>query len=193
MGIEEDEMRLRHRGPSFTADDKADRLIRNAILPGKIDWTSPFSGSLSDRTNIVFSQFGAWMFCAARVLLSATTNFVRHIFLLASALQVGRIAARRVVAFVADDDSGYIAACETAGNAVGVQASAPFTDGDPHSSVSPKVYLSNPRPTLIGAAFIDVAPKVFYLLRTQVRNCYRIVNRHADLLRSSVCLGASSC
>lgn len=153
---------LRDMYPILAIDDLADHCMRHAIGTGEFSPLLALSRKFSDFGYLFFVQFchvmlrtlRSWWICA-----TSLTSHVVNVVLMRSEKQVGRIAAGRIVAVVADIHALWNwPIMQFVAKAMGVNTCA--IDGE--NSVTGFAQLLRPYPTAIWRIAINVLPKAFF-------------------------------
>jgi hypothetical protein len=86
---------------------------------------------------------------------AATFGHVSHVVEMGSKLQMRRVAARRIVAFVPNEKCPDF----SDGEKISYPVREVVAPVEPHAAITARQTRPNPRPTLIGAIYFDVSPE----------------------------------
>lgn len=137
---------------------------------------------IADIMRVYLFQFGTSILCALGWCKTTLCNHILHVFKVCSKPQMSRVAAWWVVARVANLNPARNTGLTISKKPRNSVCSLGSVRENPEVSISVADNASGPKPTLVGAAFVNFGPKIAKLPFGQID----LSNRTCDLSRSFI-------
>lgn len=145
--------------PNYPANDLVHMAIRQPKTPSYVSYPMSFRVHLPDFENIAFRDLAASVVFTFRRMISMLGNAVRVVVLMSSKEQMSWIAARRIVAVMANNLSIWNIPVEKSPRK---PVCVNFSDTNSECSVPSIRSTSNPRPAVMRTLNVYLAPKSFF-------------------------------
>lgn len=155
---------MQQAGSSESTHDGGDVAIRNAVKNGYVSVAATIAGEGTNRANFVVRQLEISG-------VSALLDHVGDVVRVGPEKEVGRIAARRIVAAVADEQTIWdLSVGDFPDHSVRPTASATPACSAPdcEEAVALRATRGQPRPALIGTATLNLGPESFFEGKLQI-------------------------